>query len=88
MHFLLLVHPPLSLFSQLLLLVGLADVLLATFELVCVLADVLLLVSVHVLKAAVRLTLLLILFEDLVHYVLTIFLVLPAVCAGVAPVLA
>ncbi len=87
-NLLLLVVFPLSLLSQLFGLVCPSDIILSFFEFICILSDILMMVFVHVLKAAVLSTVSLILFEDIVHDVFTILLILPAVRPGVAPVLA
>jgi len=91
-----LILPELLLPSNLLSLICLPELILPLPHLLRILPDVLLLVLVHVLEAAVVASILLrfgvhlslVLLEDLVHYLLPVFLVLPSVGPGVTPVVA
>jgi hypothetical protein len=94
-NFLLLILPELSFLANFLRLMCLSNLLLPLFELIGILPDILIIAPVHFLKIAIigsvflcRIVhLSLVLFEDLIHYLLTVLLVLPSVSSGVATVL-
>jgi len=78
---------PLSFFSHFLSFIGLSDSLLSPFKLIGVLSDILLMVLVHTLKAAILRSLFLVFLKNLVHHVLAILLILPTVRLWVASIL-
>ena len=82
-----LVLPPFPFFAHFLGFICLSDSFLSTLEFVSVLSNIFVVIFVHVLKATVLGAVALVLFKDFVHDVLSVFLVLPSIWAGVAPIL-